>query len=234
MPAPTPGGAGCTSPPTNPDHHHYKKKGRAVIIGQYYTPILSSSPTYTDFAEHIDGWAYSHDFDSGLKLMEHSWTTNPFVDAIVRELARNPRRLVWAGDYADPESTLQLGGKPTTLYSWVYETVHLAPYQIKPAEHARIYPVRWLVNHSRKVYVNMQSVPKDKDGWRIHPLPLLTCEGNGRGGGDFGGSGGRHDATEVGSWAREEIGVLTARMQSRFLSLCTMGYEEVYPDFIDR
>jgi hypothetical protein len=43
----------------------------------------------------------------------------------------------------------------------------------------------------------------DKDGWQIHPLPLLTCEGNGRGGGDYGGN----DQNLVGLWARNTISV---------------------------
>lgn len=166
--------------------------------------------------------------------MEHSWTKNKFVDAIVRELARRPRRLVWAGDYADPEpSGVTYEGKPTTLYTWVYETVHLAPYQIKPADHARVYPARWLVNHSRRVFVDMQALPEGKDGWIIHPLPLLTCEGNGRGGGDFGRRGSGGDFEAVGSWARDEIGVLISKMTPMLEGLIALGYTEVHPDFVE-
>jgi hypothetical protein len=54
-----------------------------------------------------------------------------------------------------------------------------------------------------KQYVDKERVFPDKDGWKIHPLPLLTCEGNGRGGGDYGGI----DRYLVGLWARNRISV---------------------------
>ena len=38
--------------------------------------------------------------------------------------------------------------------------------------------------------------------YAIHPLPLLTCDGNGRGGGDF-----HKEDPLVGSWARNRVTV---------------------------
>ena len=55
-----------------------------------------------------------------------------------------------------------------------------------------------------QIYVDKNKVPKDASnwGWKLHPLPLLTCEGNGRGGGDF------HGSNElIGTWARDVISV---------------------------
>jgi len=49
------------------------------------------------------------------------------------------------------------------------------------------------VNHTKKEYV-----VKPRKG-EYHPLSLLTAEGNGRGGGDYRGSG------DVGRWARDII-----------------------------
>ena len=40
------------------------------------------------------------------------------------------------------------------------------------------------------------------DGWIIHPLPLLTCIGNGGSGGDYFSDIGQDD---VGTWAFDEI-----------------------------
>ena len=40
---------------------------------------------------------------------------------------------------------------------------------------------------------------KDKDGWILHPLSLLTAVGNGRGGGDYPEN--RVDYYMVGAWA---------------------------------
>ena len=86
---------------------------------------------------------------------------------------------------------------------------------------------RYVVNHTKKLYVDKkhgdmdgavgltlptaESGGGDSDGdddmaWtqiRIHPLPLLTAEGNGRGGGDYCGS----DMELVGTWARNVISV---------------------------
>jgi hypothetical protein len=39
---------------------------------------------------------------------------------------------------------------------------------------------------------------------KIHPLPLLTADGNGRGGGDYNGEGIDH----VGTWARDRISLM--------------------------
>ena len=50
-----------------------------------------------------------------------------------------------------------------------------------------------------------------KDTWTVHPLPLLTCDGNGRGGGDWHEE--NPDGTEkenaklVGTWAYDHISV---------------------------
>ena len=64
---------------------------------------------------------------------------------------------------------------------------------------------RFIVNHTKKLAVDKRRVevidPESEWQDRIHPLPLLTCEGNGRGGGDFGGD----EKGLVGSWARDTI-----------------------------
>ena len=44
----------------------------------------------------------------------------------------------------------------------------------------------YVVNHSTKQYINKNLMPEIHDwGVKVHPLPLLCCEGNGRGGGDY-------------------------------------------------
>ena len=44
-------------------------------MGQYYTPILFKGNTEKAFL--------SHQFDTGLKLMEHSYIGNSFTESIV-------------------------------------------------------------------------------------------------------------------------------------------------------
>ena len=61
---------------------------------------------------------------------------------------------------------------------------------------------RYIVNHTKKEYVDKDIVPEDKEGWKVHPLPLLTCEGNGRGGGDY-----RLWNEFIGYWSRDKISI---------------------------
>ena len=62
---------------------------------------------------------------------------------------------------------------------------------------------KYLVNYDKKEFVDKSKTPQDSYGSEMHPLPLLTCEGNGRGGGDFRGNEGEL----VGRWSRDTIGV---------------------------
>ena len=64
---------------------------------------------------------------------------------------------------------------------------------------------RYVVNHDTQQFVDKRNIPeiKDWEGARIHPLPLLTCEGNNRGGGDFRGD----EKGLVGAWARNLISI---------------------------
>ena len=191
-------------------------------MGQYYTPVLLKENKRTPI-----GFAYSHDFGSGLKLMEHSWMKNDFVGFIesllTRGMAFHKTPLVWAGDYADhepfesiPKEVIDMlvaeGYTLTDLQrdgANIQSIAECSAPKLRPNSHRiedfKILPknkTRYLVNHDKKQFVDKTKVPKDSEGWQIHPLPLLTCEGNGRGGGDF-----HKDSDLVGSWARDVISV---------------------------
>ncbi len=77
----------------------------------------------------------------------------------------------------------------------------------------------YIVNHTKKEYVDKQKCPPCPDDYTIHPLSLLTASGNGQGGGDFHGNN-----QYVGTWAGD---VLSAE------SLPPAGYKEIRPDFIE-
>lgn len=156
-------------------------------MGQYYTAILLDKKKETIVA-HI----LPHDYGSGSKLMEHSWMKNDFVKSVESLIYKNAMPVVWAGDYADNEDL-----KEDNLYSLAEEKTKL-----KPTTSLDISKSRYIINHDTNEYIDKDNVPKDDDGWQVHPLPLLTCEGNGRGGGDY-----RGDSEIVGSWARDSISV---------------------------
>lgn len=214
-------------------------------MGQYYYPAS------LDRKQHV----YSWDYESGLKLMEHSWLKNPMVLAIERLLmagnAWHKTRIVWAGDYADngahvPEDVQKAYGKwlqetdpehaekyPDSLVPnvndlchdkkdatknqpWMFDKINPAPMTFTEAYKK----ARFIVNHTKKEFVDKRRVPS-VNGWRVHPLPLLTSSGNGRGGGDYHPYG-EEDAKFVGSWAGDVISVEPAKPE---------GYTEIRPNF---
>ena len=178
-------------------------------MGQYYKPCILQ-----DDAKTIKAWANSHDYNNGLKLMEHSYIKNTFVGAIEKQLTPHgswyKSKIVWAGDYADNDEG------DVNLYDKADESTKFVP----PAGVVdKSY--KYLINHSKRLFVNktkIKSIP-DWKGAKIHPLPLLTCEGNGRGGGDFKGE---HHL--IGSWARDIISVEAVK---------PLNYEEVVFDLVE-
>jgi hypothetical protein len=160
---------------------------------------------------------YPFDYNSGLKLMEHSWIQNSFVRTVMALLSPGREwhcnRIVWAGDYMDYELYLPDNYKDLPEYiEWVkqegkgviptlYHYITLLPnsrlLNIDPYEGPNI---DYILNHDRREYVSLLNLPFD-DGWNIHPLPLLTASGNGRGNGDYGGS----NEDIVGLWANDAI-----------------------------
>ena len=164
-------------------------------MGQYYKPVILAQNKKT-----VKKWVYSHEYDNGLKLMEHSWVGNKFVLAFQSLIHKNPQHVAWAGDYGN-----DCKGRKSNLYGRCNES-----NEVKPTAHLKADEVRFIVNHTKKEFVDTNKVLKITASWvgdedyRIHPLPLLTCEGNGSGGGDFWGD---DNHKIVGSWARDLISV---------------------------
>jgi len=163
-------------------------------MGQYYKPISIEKKEYV----------YSHEYDNGLKLMEHSWIGNNFVGVVEDLIAEGGRwygdRIVWAGDYADEEKN-----RKSNLFSLTEKD----KCKINPKPTGTKY--RYVLNLDTKEYVDTKKIPMsdvyvDEKGkewpFAIHPLPILTCEGNGRGGGDF-----HKEDPLVGAWARNRVSV---------------------------
>ena len=140
-------------------------------MGQYYIAVVVSG------TGSILGFYRPWGFGEGAKLLEHSHEGSNLVQGICRVLVAGPQRIVWAGDYADPEPNdmpnlydqcqdLEPGMGPDTVPS-VSEDVPIHSYTL-------------LVNHDLNMFVRLDGAGSD-----LHPLPILTAEGNGRGGGDL-------------------------------------------------
>jgi len=189
-------------------------------MGQYYNPCtVRKVNTKTGVQARPIKWMYSWDYDNGLKLMEHSWLKNNFVNTFAKTLlSAKPKRVVWAGDYADPE--YKKPNDEPNLYDFCTDENKISPAEITDEELNQFLDKKpYLCNYDKKQYVDMSKLPKDNDGWRIHPLPLLTAEGNGKGGGDYYGN---NESVYIGTWARNKIAFRTKPPK---------GFVEITPNF---
>lgn len=188
-------------------------------MGQYYHPIILGNPKKRGTPK-IVAYFNSWDYDNGLKLMEHSYIGNHFMTAVEYSLSPKGKfyksPLVWAGDYADEEKN------GSTLYNMCEED-QAVKLGLDGIEEMKSYlnTLPFIVNHTKKQYVDKTKLPKDEDDsdpWQVHPLSLLTAEGNGRGGGDY-----WDDDDMIGTWARDVISIEETLPE---------GYTEIKPNFV--
>lgn len=184
-------------------------------MGQGYKAlILGSQPNGS--AEIIRTWIDPHSYDNGYKLTEHSYIGNNFVGAL--EFLISPlgmfykSRVVWSGDYADKEA-----GLDENLYEISSNEINAEKLSRPLGRDVSEY--RYIVNHTTAQYVN-KAMCVSQASHNFHPLPLLTAEGNGRGGGDYHGT----NEEMVGIWARHVLSVEKVK---------PVGYMELVCDFRD-
>ena len=86
-------------------------------MGQYYVAIILSDIKRT--TEIIRMWMTAINYENGIKLMEHSYIGNNFIQAFEHLISPEGMfymsRIVWAGDYAEPENN-----ESENLYQKVY------------------------------------------------------------------------------------------------------------------
>lgn len=158
-------------------------------MGQYYMALNLTNET-------MMCW---HKYDNGIKLMEHSYIWNNFVDTfIVENLLNKEAKIVWAGDYANSEENTESDEYEDGEN--LYSLSHKSPWkEIVPVETTIRNPVKYILNLDKKEYIEVPERIDDK--LQIHPLPLLTAEWNGKGGWDYRGT----DLKLIGSWARDTL-----------------------------
>lgn len=169
-------------------------------MGQYYNIIIQEK----DQAKvHVYDRTIDGDYTLA-KLMEHSWLLNHMTNAIAEKLYYTPSKIAWVGDYANEE------GDDLTLYNYAYPKNHkYEPLCTTPFTICG----KLLVNHDKKLildcwaYIRRCVQENDEPDWVIHPLPLLTAIGNGRGGGDYRGP----NAEQVGIWAWDTLEIVEYR-----------------------
>ena len=185
-------------------------------MGQGYHAIILAEKRSNADAETIRTWVHPHEFSNGYKLMEHSYIGNNFVEAVEYLLSPlgmfHKSRLVWAGDYADNEPECETNLNMISCDE-LNEGKKSNPQRYDMSQY------RFIVNHTKKQYVDKNLELTGK--YDIHPLPLLTAEGNGRGGGDYMG----HDSELVGTWARD---IISLELES------PLGYDELVCEFSEK
>lgn len=173
-------------------------------MGQYYRVILGNTigNDLKVFDRSVDG-EYT-----GAKLMEHSWWKNDFVNAFAKKLYLHKKRVCWVGDYAN---------EPDDFNFDFGIVVNIPNYENVWGENVKLCGVqkfdftlddKFLLNHTTKEFIDLNEYKEkstDKNGWIIHPLPLLTAVGNDRGGGDF--HEGNIGFKNVGIWAWHLISI---------------------------
>lgn len=178
-------------------------------MGQYYHNI------------NLDTFEYmsAHDYDNGLKLMEHSYLGNEYVGAVMRLLMKGgswyKTRVVWCGDYS--EKVIE----EYNLYDFCREDMPVFK-NINPTELPKNESKLFIVNHTKKEYVDLSEIKSDGDDWKINPLPLLTALGNGRGGGDYCGT----DMCYIGYWACDVLSVEEDITEFK-------DFEKISPEFVE-
>lgn len=186
------------------DTAEYFTTEEMFAMGQYFRPVNVSKKEFL----------ISHDYNSGSRIMEHSWMGNEFVRVVEDLLSPNGdwyrNRIVWAGDYMDYGVFLE----DKEAYENLFERTEPEFKKIKPLR-LSCANNRYLVNHTKREYLDKKKVQD------IHPLPLLTSSGNGRGKGDYVSSN-ESEEQYVGSWAGDQISVESS---------IPYPYKEIIPNF---
>jgi hypothetical protein len=149
------------------------------------------------------------------QMMQNSWLGDKFVSAIEFQISPdgtypNGQRVVWAGDWGKKERGMEvsLNGMCNDLNENLIVDF--------PEKDSSEY--RYVVNHSKRLFVDKENTDEDK----IHPLPLLTCEGwHPDRGGDYNG---KDPQNIIGSWARDIVAVTREPPE---------GYLELYFDLTE-
>lgn len=169
-------------------------------MGQYYMVYTNRNGKEKVYDRHVDG-EYTM-----AKLTEHSWWYNAFVNTICYKIHKKPTQIAWVGDYSDDDNAdlhNKVWGNDVKTYGVTEAQVSLFD--------------KYLVNHDKKQYIacNRYYESSEKEDWCLHPLPLLTAVGNGKGGGDYRGI----NKDMIGIWALDTISVENKKPNEKYEEL---------------
>lgn len=187
------------SPSTSVYDTKYGKGAAARLYDEHHVKNPDGSVTFVPYPEDYHRWS------SGVKLMEHAWFLRPFVAGVLGEVRGKPVRIAWVGDYAGEPEDYRLHpefGIADLKACWGADAPEAEPFSEMPT--GGVYG--YLVNRDKGICIDLAAVAmeaeaKSQRGGALHPLPILTAIGNGRGGGDYWG----RNEDKVGTWAMDMI-----------------------------
>lgn len=165
---------------------------------QYFRALLCNKETGTKTVYRWSGMGKS--LDSDTPLNRQYWWYNNFVGKIAKILYKNPLNVAWVGNLSDESRVLHNG-------AWGLENQPILTDGIV----AMYLDGKYLINHTQKLYISgseyreemVQKVVGINDEQILHPLPLLTALGNGKGDNDYHG----RNQLDVRSWSFNVISV---------------------------
>ncbi len=182
-------------------------------MGQYFRPTVLKH-TWKKNRKPVKASLLCYDYKDGgwfigAKLMEHSYVGNPLVQDMEELIATKYKGypFAWVGDYSD---TVEINGESVDLYTEANKFIYKDYDSDSEEKSSRYLSLKRELNHEKHHYKYLFNktkkqycvIPeKNEKEYVIHPLPLLTAYGNGRGGGDYG-----IEDERVGSWAFDKIG----------------------------
>lgn len=171
-------------------------------MGQYYMPIIKRG--------NILRRVYSHDFHNGLKLTEHSYIGNNFVNVVANDIVERPAQLYWVGDYAE-ESDFISDAMFKKIYGYAWRRKTNDKTTVIGVNEEFDWSKDWYyINETKKQFMLM---PKEGD-WVFTPISLLTAIGNGRGGGDY-----HRENSMIGYWAGDKVYLSTNKPNEKYLDI---------------
>jgi hypothetical protein len=153
-------------------------------MGQYFK-IIFLSENGEFIRAYVEPWSYR----CGSKLMEHAWVGTDVMNLVETLLSPEgmfyKSRIVWAGDYAEPEpieSKLNLREPyddfegPVNLYHQASSPENSGKRFSLDIPHRKYH---YIVNHTKQEYVVVKTdrYAGPEDYQQVHPLPILTYEG---------------------------------------------------------
>ena len=160
-------------------------------MGQYFQACLKGQRAKKNWRKYNP-----HHLNCGAKLTEHSYKECWYVMYIKHFLFKHKQYVVWAGDYADNEP-----GREDNLF-FLGKLMKVNPEEFDCAIKEQP-AMRYLVNHTKRLYLDYAKLTPSVGDYTLDPLPLFTAEGNGRGNGDYDGD----NQERIGEWARDLISI---------------------------